>query len=88
MHEDDLSRVVKGIGRSSTGSTASTDSAEVQRSVEWGLVNVYTIARRRLNRCAASEREWWEHVIRIAEESGVKSEGVLRRSVPTEIIGG
>ena len=60
------------------------------RSVEWGLANVYTLARRRLNakNLAASEREWWEHVVRISIEAGVKQNGVLRHAVPTEITEG
>jgi hypothetical protein len=58
--------------------------------MDWGLANVYTIARRRLNSrtLAESEREWWQHVVRIAEESGVKQPGVLRHAVPTEITEG
>ena len=60
------------------------------RTPEWGLANVYTIARRRLNAktLAESEREWWQHVVRIAEESGVRQPGVLRHAVPTEITDG
>jgi hypothetical protein len=69
---------------------AAEDSPEPPRSIEWGLANVYTIARRRLRKLPDGhpEREWWQHVVRIAEESGVKQPGVLRHSVPTEITDG
>ena len=59
-----------------------------EKSPEWGLANAYTIARRRLRRCPESEREWWQHVIRIAEESGVRQPSVLRHALPTEITDG
>ena len=60
------------------------------RSVEWGLANVYMLARRRLRALpdGDSEREWWQHIQRIAEESGVRQHGVLRHSVPTELTDG
>lgn len=60
------------------------------RTAEWGLANVYMLARRRLRRLPAghAEREWWEHVVRIAEEAGVRQPSVLRESVPTEITDG
>jgi hypothetical protein len=37
---------------------------------------------------AAIAAEWWQHVVRIAELSGVKQPGVLRHSVPIEITEG
>ncbi len=53
---------------------------EPARTIEWVLANVYTLARRRLHRLPPDhpEREWWQHVVRIAEESGVRQQGVLR----------
>ena len=67
-----------------------TTPETVGRTPEWGLANVYTIARRRLRAPSLpeSEREWWQHVVRIAEESGVRQPGVLRHSVPTELTEG
>lgn len=68
----------------------SADARAAGRGTEWGLANVYTLARRRLRKLPEghSEREWWQHVIRISEEAGVKQPGVLRHSVPTEITDG
>ena len=61
------------------------------RSMEWGLGNCYMLARRELRRlermgCKADSMsvERWQHVVRICEEAGAKSKGVLRATLPTE----
>ena len=58
--------------------------AEVQL-LAWATVNCHTLARRALARSTSVyDREKWEHVLRICEKAGARSQGVLRMSMPTE----
>lgn len=50
--------------------------------------SAYRNANGTLMQIKESEREWWQHVIRISELSGVRRPSVLRHSVPTEITDG
>jgi hypothetical protein len=55
----------------------------------WTVVNCHMLARRALARShSAYDREKWEHVLRICEKAGARSQGVLRASLPTEITEG
>jgi hypothetical protein len=69
-------------------------AAEQVQLLAWAVSNCHTLARRELNRLRpyvtpdtlAIER--WEHVQRICEKAGARSNGVLRASLPTEITDG
>lgn len=61
------------------------------------VVNCHMLARRRINALSQrqplsalleKELESWQHVLRICEKAGARSQGVLRASVPTEITEG
>jgi hypothetical protein len=62
------------------------DLSEDNRRLRWVLDNVYTLARRelrRLERAGATEIESvsgdrWGHVLRLCEQAGCQSRGVLR----------
>ena len=55
----------------------------------WAVTNCHTLARRALTRTPpAFDREKWEHVLRICEKAGARSQGVLRAALPTEITEG
>lgn len=68
---------------------ASDLSVEEIRLLAWAVSNCHTLARRRLRPAAASsDTEWWQHILRICEKAGARSEGILRASLPTEITNG
>lgn len=55
----------------------------------WAIGNCHMLARRALAKTtSAFDREKWEHVLRICEKAGARSEGVLRASLPTEMTEG
>ena len=94
IEHTDMARLVEHLADELSALIAASREPQAEasetKSPEWGLANVYTIARRRLRALSESnpEREWWQHVVRISEESGVRQPGVLRHSVPTEITDG
>jgi hypothetical protein len=53
----------------------------------WAVSNCHTLALRRL-RQFSPDAEWWQHVQRICEKAGARSQGVLRASVPREMTEG
>lgn len=55
----------------------------------WAVVNCHMLARRALARSTSPyDREKWEHVLRICEKAGARSQGVLRASLPAEMTEG
>ncbi len=55
----------------------------------WAVTNCHTLARRALaSSTSVWDREKWEHVLRICEKAGARSQGVLRAALPTEITEG
>lgn len=55
----------------------------------WAVTNCHTLARRALAKTTSVyDREKWEHVLRICEKAGARSQGVLRAAMPSEITGG
>ncbi len=62
------------------------------RAVCYALTNVYTLARRGLRRSVklddAQSADYWNHIIRLCEDAGCRSQGVLRASLPTEMTDG
>jgi hypothetical protein len=63
--------------------------AEQVQLLAWAVVNCHTLAKRALARSTSVyDREKWEHVLRICEKAGARSQGVLRASVPTEMTEG
>lgn len=64
------------------------DESEVQL-LAWAVTNCHMLARRALARStSAFDREKWEHVLRITEKAGARSQGVLRAALPTEMTEG
>lgn len=68
---------------------ASPLSPDQIQLLAWAVSNCHTLARRALRHStSAYDREKWEHVLRICEKAGAKSQGVLRASLPTELTEG
>jgi hypothetical protein len=84
---DPLPMVAEPLATASENQHAPT--TEDVQLLAWAVVNCHTLARRALARTtSAYDREKWEHVLRICEKAGARSQGILRASVPTEITGG
>lgn len=67
---------------------AEPTAADVQL-LAWAVVNSHTLARRALARTTSVyDREKWQHVLRICEKAGARSEGILRASLPTQMTEG
>jgi hypothetical protein len=66
----------------------SLEEADIQL-LAWAVTNCHMLARRALARSTSVfDREKWEHVLRICEKAGARSQGVLRAALPTEITDG
>lgn len=81
--------------RLALASASASPSSEVDvQLLAWAVSNCHTLARRELNRFRPYGTpdtltiERWEHIIRICEKAGARSQGVLRAAVPTEITEG
>lgn len=68
---------------------ASPLSPDQIQLLAWAVSNCHILARRALRHSTSvDDREKWEHVLRICEKAGAKSQGVLRASLPTELTEG
>jgi hypothetical protein len=57
-------------------SVRDTVSASPEQTMQWVLDNIYTIARREMNK--ADPRGRWAHIFRLCEQAGCQGRGVLR----------
>ncbi len=79
---------VAALPHRTTGDTSALTAEQVQL-LAWAVGNCHMLARRALARTmSAFDREKWEHVLRICEKAGARSQGVLRASLPTELTEG
>lgn len=56
---------------------ARTEAIEHSEKLRKALENCYAMACRRERKCSGTEQEFWNHIVRICEEAGMKPQ-ILR----------